>query len=426
MNIKQKDSYKLFGMLGALVVFSSVLASLLFVSHNVYAWCDENAGFDDRCSSENYESFKPLAEKRGVSYEKYQSMARSCAGGNPGGIDFGSVDEGSCINAAASCIQKSVSLDKCTADNMATLAMNDECNHGKLYSSGSSCNRLEEMNEDAFQEAEDARAKKAADSCTVSGSETEKFDQREACKKSVTDACSASNSSYGDNKGYADYKYDEYNKCLDNAMRTSARDENECKGRDGVWVDKDSGNVKRGCKNQLSDVTDAAACKAAGGEFNVTGKNGNQDVYTCEKKGQTQAKCNDGSAPDSSGKCKDGSTPKKTTSTPGPAPVAGNTGTCGEAKTVLIPSSAIDGCKDGGASAIGGVMKFVILLLTAGIGVVAVGGIVYGAILYTSARDNAGQVNQAITIIRNVVIGLLLYIFMISILNWLVPGGVFV
>jgi hypothetical protein len=62
--------------------------------------------------------------------------------------------------------------------------------------------------------------------------------------------------------------------------------------------------------------------------------------------------------------------------------------------------------------------------MTVIIGIVAVGGIAYAAILYASARDNQNQVNEAMTIIRNIVIGILLYGFTIVIINWLIPGGV--
>lgn len=95
------------------------------------------------------------------------------------------------------------------------------------------------------------------------------------------------------------------------------------------------------------------------------------------------------------------------------------TGTCGKARTNIIDCGEKEG-----VDALGNVLKIVLFILTILIGIVAVGGIVYGAILYASASDNAGQVNQAKTIIRDVAIGLLLYGFMIAIINWLVPGGV--
>lgn len=58
------------------------------------------------------------------------------------------------------------------------------------------------------------------------------------------------------------------------------------------------------------------------------------------------------------------------------------------------------------------------------IGVVAVAGLTYAAIIYASARDNQEQINNARTIIRNIIIGLVLYVFTVVIINWLIPGGV--
>lgn len=66
----------------------------------------------------------------------------------------------------------------------------------------------------------------------------------------------------------------------------------------------------------------------------------------------------------------------------------------------------------------------VIRFLSAGVGIAVTGGIVFGGILYLTARDNAGQAQKAITVITNALIGLLLYILMFAILNWLIPGGI--
>ena len=89
-------------------------------------------------------------------------------------------------------------------------------------------------------------------------------------------------------------------------------------------------------------------------------------------------------------------------------------------------------CKDGSTpdtstdqNGIWGILFLVINILTAGIGVVAVGGIVYGSILYASAGGSADQVKKARTIIINVVIGIVAYALMYALLNFIVPGGVF-
>ena len=92
---------------------------------------------------------------------------------------------------------------------------------------------------------------------------------------------------------------------------------------------------------------------------------------------------------------------------------------CGGTKTQLISCDS-----KGGTAAIGDLIKIAVTVMTILIGIVATGGIAYGAILYASARDNQAQVSNARTIIRNVIIGVILYGFTIAIINWLIPGGV--
>jgi hypothetical protein len=66
-----------------------------------------------------------------------------------------------------------------------------------------------------------------------------------------------------------------------------------------------------------------------------------------------------------------------------------------------------------------------IRFLAVGIGLAVTGGIIFGAYLYITARANASQVQQGQTVIINSVIGLLLYIFMFTILQFIIPGGIF-
>ena len=70
-------------------------------------------------------------------------------------------------------------------------------------------------------------------------------------------------------------------------------------------------------------------------------------------------------------------------------------------------------------------LKYVLWILTAGVGIVAVGAVVYAGILYASAGDNQQQVQQAKTAIKNTVIGIVAFALMSLVLNWLIPGGVF-
>lgn len=92
---------------------------------------------------------------------------------------------------------------------------------------------------------------------------------------------------------------------------------------------------------------------------------------------------------------------------------------CGSTKTQYLSCDS-----ESGVGAINDLIKIVIVVLTVLIGIVAVGGLAYAGVLYSSARDNQNQVNEAMTIIRNVVIGILLYGFTVAIINWLLPGGV--
>lgn len=116
---------------------------------------------------------------------------------------------------------------------------------------------------------------------------------------------------------------------------------------------------------------------------------------------------------------KDGKLPAGNGGGTAPSSDAGQNASCGGAKTEIVS------CKeDAGLGAISSLIKMAIMIVTILIGIIAVGGITYAAILYASARDSQGQVQDAIDIIRNVVIGLFLYGFTVVIINWLIPGGV--
>lgn len=97
---------------------------------------------------------------------------------------------------------------------------------------------------------------------------------------------------------------------------------------------------------------------------------------------------------------------------------------CGGAKTSVIncTTGAGTSAKD---SAIWTLLLVILNIMTAGIGILAVGGIVYGSLLYASAGDKADQTKKAIEIITNVVIGIVAYGLMYLILNFLIPGGIF-
>jgi amino acid transporter len=96
-----------------------------------------------------------------------------------------------------------------------------------------------------------------------------------------------------------------------------------------------------------------------------------------------------------------------------------------------VKTSIIDCTQPGGNNAdvtqsgIWGILLLVLNILTAGVGIAAVGGIVYASVLYTTASDSADQTKKAKTIIRDVIVGLIAYAGMYLLLNFLVPGGIF-
>ena len=94
-------------------------------------------------------------------------------------------------------------------------------------------------------------------------------------------------------------------------------------------------------------------------------------------------------------------------------------GSCGGAETSVIS------CEGEGSTAIINIIKQVIKILTAGVGVAAFGAVVYGAFLYTASEGSPDKVKKAREVWLNTVIGLLMFAFMVAITNFIIPGGVF-
>lgn len=98
---------------------------------------------------------------------------------------------------------------------------------------------------------------------------------------------------------------------------------------------------------------------------------------------------------------------------------------CAGVDTSIIQCDTKKGSDDIEDNGVWQLLLIAIRILTAGVGVVAVGGFVYAAILYASAEDKADQVKEAKGIMTNVVIGLILFALMYSLLEFLIPGGIF-
>jgi hypothetical protein len=101
---------------------------------------------------------------------------------------------------------------------------------------------------------------------------------------------------------------------------------------------------------------------------------------------------------------------------------------CAGVQTSIIGGDACDGARKGGQGTSSGIWAVLLLalnIMTAGVGILAVGGIVYGSVMYASAGDKADQTKKAISIITNVVVGIIAYALMYMGLNFLIPGGIF-
>jgi hypothetical protein len=455
MKFKYKNYFKLSSLIGILIFAISLVGSG-WMSQVAYAWCDQNAGFGDRCLPENYQDLK---DNRGVTLDEYTQMAHDCMSGNPSGFDFGSTDEGTCINAVSSCLQKSIDKDQCkNADNLATIA---HCDEGKV-DSVQACDRLRDMNVDAYNKAQKDIEDKAARDCSVQGSPTDQFDQIAACKKAVTDKCPAPNTDdvdfYDNDKNYGDYGFNDYRNCLDSAFKTGAKDDKECALRGGLWVGEDTGTggntVKKGCYNRESDLINRDACEKyndgayefkeiSPGHFECVSKNPPpppaddkcNNIYNPNdpaKKAQFDACVECYNNPDQAtvGKyqndpnlksaCQTGSDLKNGTAAgPGGGYKSKNLKDCGEVKVNLLACGT-----EGGNVALQNLLKIGVIVLSMLVGAAALGGLAYASMQYARGSDNQQVVTEAKDRIRNIVIGLMLYGFIIAIINWLVPGGI--
>lgn len=92
---------------------------------------------------------------------------------------------------------------------------------------------------------------------------------------------------------------------------------------------------------------------------------------------------------------------------------------CGDITTNIID------CGNKGGDPVTNLVLDIINFLAVGVGIAVVGGIIWGGLLYASSNGDPNKTKQGVKVIVNAFIGLLLFIFMYAILNFLVPGGLF-
>jgi hypothetical protein len=108
-----------------------------------------------------------------------------------------------------------------------------------------------------------------------------------------------------------------------------------------------------------------------------------------------------------------------------PAPASAVTNNGCETDTAIIKCSGVTGSGKVEETGLWSVLLTAINILTAGIGIAAVAGVIYASILYTSAGGSAEQTKKAMGIITNIVIGVIAYALMYALLNFIIPGGLF-
>lgn len=80
---------------------------------------------------------------------------------------------------------------------------------------------------------------------------------------------------------------------------------------------------------------------------------------------------------------------------------------------------------DGKGGGVYEILLIILNILTAGVGVLGVLGLVISGITYLTARDNEQQVAKAKSRILQIVIGLAIFAVLYVGLQWLIPGGIF-
>lgn len=107
--------------------------------------------------------------------------------------------------------------------------------------------------------------------------------------------------------------------------------------------------------------------------------------------------------------------------------IAAPVSAAGECPEGCVPTSILgeNGCscdKNGDGSAIIGVLRLVVNIMTAGIGVLATIGIVVSGTQYLTAGGNEDQIKKSKRRIFEIIIGLVAYAVVYALLYWLLPG----
>ena len=97
-------------------------------------------------------------------------------------------------------------------------------------------------------------------------------------------------------------------------------------------------------------------------------------------------------------------------------------GYCNTGNFVLNPAGE---CVASNGDCISNDIQTVINILSVVVGIVILGMVVFGGVRYSLSRSNPQEVQAAKGHLTNAIIALITYIFIYSLLQWIVPGGIF-
>lgn len=100
------------------------------------------------------------------------------------------------------------------------------------------------------------------------------------------------------------------------------------------------------------------------------------------------------------------------------------TNSCGDVDTAFL-SCRVPAALGIQGTGLGALLNIIINIMAIGAGIVAVGALVFAGITYASSSDNDAQVKKAKDIIKNTIIGLVMFAFMYLIIQFIIPGGLF-
>lgn len=95
---------------------------------------------------------------------------------------------------------------------------------------------------------------------------------------------------------------------------------------------------------------------------------------------------------------------------------------CGALPSSICGKSNNGDVQDSGLWAL---LLMVVRILAGGVGLTAIAMIVFAGFTYTTAQDRDDQVKKSKGMILNAIIGLALFALMYTLLEWLIPGGIF-